>query len=113
MRPRDLLHGPHVSAQLEQRADLDALVQSLEREGGRDAPAGGGAEGDVRLVRTDAVLLGIKSAVCPRLRVRAVGWLVEAGRGDRAGGPEDLGRLRAGVAAAPACPGWRRGGPES
>ena len=32
VRPQDLLQGPHVSALPEQRAALDALVQSLERE---------------------------------------------------------------------------------
>ncbi|HEX2324471.1 MAG TPA: hypothetical protein VHQ00_03675, partial [Chloroflexota bacterium] len=61
---QDLLQGPHVSALPEQRADLDALVQSLEREGGAGMRRRvEGAEGDVRLVRTDAVLLGIKSDV--------------------------------------------------
>jgi SAM-dependent methyltransferase len=64
VHPQDLLQGPHVSALPEQRADLDALVQSLEREGGAGMRRRvEGAEGDVRLVRTDAVLLGIKSAV--------------------------------------------------
>ena len=62
VRPQDLLQGPNVSALPEQRAALDALVQSLEREGGAGLRRrGGGVAGEVRLVRTDAVLLGIKS----------------------------------------------------
>jgi SAM-dependent methyltransferase len=64
VRPQDLLQGPNVSSRPEQREALDALVQDLEREGGaglrrREAGAGG----DVRLVRTDVVLLGIKGEV--------------------------------------------------
>jgi SAM-dependent methyltransferase len=63
VRPQDLLQGPNVSPLPEQRAELAAMVESLEREGGaglrRQAV---GAGGEARLVRTDAVLLGIKSA---------------------------------------------------
>jgi SAM-dependent methyltransferase len=64
VRPQDLLQGPNVSSRPEQREALASLVQDLEREGGagmrrREVEAGG----EVRLVRTDAVLLGIKGAV--------------------------------------------------
>jgi SAM-dependent methyltransferase len=64
VRPQDLLHGPNVSSRPEQREALDALVQDLEREGGAGLRRREeGAGDDVRLVRTDVVLLGVKGAV--------------------------------------------------
>jgi SAM-dependent methyltransferase len=63
VRPQDLLHGPNISSRPEQREALHALVQDLEREGGAGLRRREeGAGGDVRLVRTDVVLLGVKGA---------------------------------------------------
>jgi hypothetical protein len=58
MNPRDWLGGPNVAPA--DRAPLAALVAGLEPHGGAGYEARR-VDGDLRLVRADLVLLGIKA----------------------------------------------------